>query len=77
MNLPFFFVSDNEEANQMKPYFHLRKPRSTNEAQRTKKKVAGTRNGTARVRSEERVARYDKACKKLTMTLGLSQWFIV
>ena len=29
------------------------------------------------MRGEERVARYDKACKKLIMTLGLSQWFIV
>ena len=35
-NEPFFFVSDNEEANHMKSYLHLGKPMSTNEAQRTK-----------------------------------------
>ena len=33
---PFFFVSDDEEANHMKSYLHLGKPMSTNEAQRTK-----------------------------------------
>ena len=35
-NEPFFFVSDNEEANHMKSYLHLGKQMSTNEAQRTK-----------------------------------------
>lgn len=35
-NEPFFFVSDDEEANHMKSYLHLGKPMSTNEAQRTK-----------------------------------------
>ena len=35
-NEPFFFVSDNEEANHMKSYLHLGKPMPTNEAQRTK-----------------------------------------
>ena len=35
-NEPFFFVSDNEEANHMKSYLPLRKQMSTNEAQRTK-----------------------------------------
>ena len=35
-NEPFFFVSDNEEANHMRSYLHLGKPMSTNEAQRTK-----------------------------------------
>ena len=35
-NEPFFFVSDDEEANHMKSCLHLAKPMSTNEAQRTK-----------------------------------------
>ena len=35
-NEPFFFVSDNEEANHMKSYLPLGKPMSTSEAQRTK-----------------------------------------
>ena len=65
---PFFFVSDNEEANHMKSYLHLGKPMPTNEAQRTKN-IARARNGTARARDGERVARHDKACKKLNMTL--------
>ena len=68
-NEPFlFFVSDNEEANQMKSYFHLRKSMSKNEAQHTKN-AARTRNGTARARDEERVSRNDKAGKKQNMTL--------
>ena len=33
---PFFFVSDNEEANHMKSYPPLGKPMSTDEARRTK-----------------------------------------
>ena len=36
-NEPFlFFVSDNEDASHRKSYLLLRKPKSTNEAQRTK-----------------------------------------
>ena len=35
-NEPFFFVSDNEEANHMKSYLPLGKQMSTNEAQRAK-----------------------------------------
>ena len=35
-NEPFFFVSDNEEANHMKSYPPLGKPMSTDEARRTK-----------------------------------------
>ena len=50
----FIFVSDSEEANQMKSYLHSRKPMSINEAQRTKS-VALARNGTARAR-DKRVA---------------------
>ena len=67
MNL-FFFVSDNEEANHMKSYLPLGKQMSTNEAQRTKN-IAWARNGTVRARDGERVARHDRACKKLSMTL--------
>ena len=67
-NEPFFFVSDDEEANHMKSCLHLGKPMPTNEAQRTKN-IARARNGTARARDGERVARHDKACKKLHMTL--------
>ena len=48
-NEPFFFVSDDEEANHMKSYLHLGKPMPTNEAQRTKN-IARARNGTARAR---------------------------
>ena len=47
----FIFVSDSEEANQMKSYLHSRKPMSINEAQRTKS-VALARNGTARARDK-------------------------
>lgn len=50
----FIFVSDSEEANQMKSYLHSRKPMSINEARRTKS-VALARNGTARAR-DKRVA---------------------
>ena len=35
-NEPFFFVSDNEEANHMKSYPPLGKSMSTDEARRTK-----------------------------------------
>ena len=48
---------------------------SINEAQRTKN-VARVRNGDARARDEERVARHEKAFKKLNMILRLSQGFI-
>ena len=50
----FIFVSDSEEANQIKSYLHSRKSMSINEAQRTKS-VALARNGTAGAR-DERVA---------------------
>ena len=66
----FFSVNDNDEANQNEILPSLEKT-DVDEAQRTKN-VARARNGTAHARDEERAARYDKACKKLNMTLRLS-----
>ena len=75
-NEPFFFRKWRWRSQSYEILSSLGK---TNADKRgtTHQKYRMRRNGTVRARDGERVARHDKACKKLNMTLWLSQGFTV
>ena len=75
-NEPFFFRKWQWRSQSYEILSSLGK---TNADKRgtTHQKYRMRRNGTVRARDGERVARHDKACKKLSMTLWLSQGFTV